>query len=281
MIEPTSQISVSRQCDLLDVARSSYYYENAGESEFNMNLMRMIDEQYLKTPFYGSPRMTEVLKRKGYDVNHKRIERLMRVMGMAAVYPKRRTSQPQPENRIYPYLLDHLEISRPDHVWASDITYIRLLHGFVFLVAVMDWFSRYILAWELSIFLDKEFCLTALDRALGISRPEIFNSDQGGQFTSLDFTGRLEAKGIRISMDGRGRVFDNIFIERLWRTVKYEEVYLHAYETVGQARQRLADYFMFYNTERLHSSLGYRTPREIYFGGSVHANPPSSFELRV
>jgi len=264
---------VARQCGLLDVARSSYYYENAGESDLNLDLMRLIDEQYLKTPFYGSPRMTEVLRKKGHQVNHKRIERLMRVMGIAAVYPKRHTSQSQPLNRIYPYLLDHLEIGRPDQVWASDITYIRLAHGFVFLTAVMDWFSRYVLAWELSILLDKEFCLTALDRALGISRPEIFNSDQGGQFTSPDFTGRLEAKGIRVSMDGRGRVFDNIFIERLWRTVKYEEVYLHAYETVEEARRRLASYFVFYNAERLHSSLGYRTPREVYFTGSAMTSP--------
>ena len=281
MIEPKHEISVARQCGLLDVARSSYYYESAGETTLNLELMRLIDAQYMKTPFYGSPRMTEVLKRKGYQVNHKRIERLMQVMGIAAIYPKKHTSQPQPLNRIYPYLLDHLEISRPDQVWASDITYIRLAHGFVFLTAVMDWFSRYVLAWELSILLDKEFCLTALDRALGISRPEIFNSDQGGQFTSPDFTGRLEAKGIRISMDGRGRVFDNVFIERLWRTVKYEEVYLHAYETVDEARRRLASYFIFYNTERLHSSLGYQTPRDVYFGGSTHAFPQTSTELRV
>ena len=243
--------------------------------------MKLIDEQYMKTPFYGSPRMTEVLKRKGLKVNHKRIERLMRIMGIAAIYPQRHTSQPQPLNRIYPYLLDRLEISRPDQVWASDITHIRLAHGFVFLTAVMDWFSRYVLAWELSILLDKEFCLTALDRALGISRPEIFNRDQGGQYTSPDFTGRLEAKGIRISMDGRGRVFDNVFIEPLWRTVKYEEVYLHAYDTVDEARRRLASYFIFYNTERLHSSLGYQTPREVYFGGTAHAFPASSAELGV
>jgi len=269
LIEPKHEISVARQCGLLDVARSSYYYESAGETTLNLELMSLIDEQYMRTPFYGSPRMTEVLKRKGHEVNHKRIERLMRVMGIAAIYPKRHTSQPQPLNRIYPYLLGHLEISRPDQVWASDITYVRLTHGFVFLTAVMDWFSRYVLAWELSILLDREFCLIALDRALGLSRPEIFNSDQGGQFTSPDFTGRLEAEGVRISMDGRGRVFDNVFIERLWRTVKYEEVYLHAYETVEEARRSLASYFIFYNTERLHSSLRYLTPREVYFSGST------------
>jgi len=231
--------------------------------------MSLIDEQYMKTPFYGSPRMTEVLRKKGYEVNHKRIERLMRVMGMAAIYPKRHTSPPQAMNRIYPYLLDHLEISRPDCVRASDVTYIRLAQGFVFLTAIMDLLSRYVPAWELSIFLEKVFCLTARDRALGISRPEIFNSDQGGQYTSPDFTGRLEAKGIRISMDGRGRVNDNIFIERIWRTVKYEEVYFHAYETGDEARRRLASYFIFYSTERLHSSLGYKTPREVYFSGSA------------
>lgn len=281
MIEAKHEISVARQCELLDVARSSYYYEGAGESSLNLELMKLIDVQYMKTPFYGSPRMTEVLKRKGLKVNHKRIERLMRVMGIAAIYPRRHTSQPQRLARTYPYLLDRLEISRPDQVWASDITYIRLAHGFVFLTAVMDWFSRYVLAWELSILLDKEFCLTALDRALGISRPEIFNSDQGGQYTSPDFTGRLEAKGIRISMDDRGRVFDNVFIERLWRTVKYEEVYLHAYDTVDEARRRLASYFIFYNTERLPSSLGYQTPREVYFGGTAHVFPASPVELGV
>lgn len=182
--------------------------EAVGESEENLELMRQIDEQFLRTPFYGSPRMTAVLKRKGYAVNHKRVECLMRVMGIVAVYPKKRTSQRHPENKIYPYLLSALEVTRPDQVWGADITYVRLAHGFVFLVVVMDWYSRYVLSWELSILLDKRFCLEALDRALRVSRPEIFNTDQGGQFTSLDFSGRLEAEGIRISMDGRGRVFE-------------------------------------------------------------------------
>jgi putative transposase len=272
LIEPgNGEIAVARQCELLALARSSYYYRGGGESAGNLELMRRIDEQYLRTPFYGSPRMTAVLKRMGYAVNHKRVERLMRVMGIVAVYPKKKTSQPHPENKIYPYLLSNLKIRRPDQVWGADITYVRLTHGFVFLVVVMDWHSRYVLSWELSILLDKRFCLEALDEALRVSRPEIFNTDQGGQFTSLDFTGRLEAEGIRISMDGRGRVFDNIFIERLWRTVKYEEVYLHSYETVEEARRRLSEYFVFYNTERLHSSLGYRTPHEVYFRGSTNA----------
>jgi len=275
------KIAVARQCELLSLSRSSYYYQSSGESAENIELMRRMDEQYLRTPFYGSPRMTVALKKMGYTVNHKRVERLMRVMGIVAVYPKRKTSQPYPLNKVYPYLLSNLEIRRPDQVWCADITYIRLAHGFVFLVVVMDWHSRYVLSWELSILLDKRFCLEALERALRISRPEIFNTDQGGQFTSLDFTGHLEAEGIRISMDGRGRVFDNVFIERLWRTVKYEEVYLHSYATVEEARRRLSEYFVFYNTERPHSSFGYRTPHEVYFGGSTNSVMAVPLEPRV
>jgi putative transposase len=226
--------------------------------------MNLIDEQYTKMPFYGVEKMTEWLKRQGFPVNPKRVRRLLRLMGLEAVYPKKRLSIPSEEYREYPYLLRDLAIERPDQVWCTDITYIRMLHGFLYLVAIMDWYSRYVLAWELSNSLDKQFCLDAMDKALAISQPEIFNSDQGAQFTSNEFTGRLEAAGVRISMDGRGRVFDNIFIERLWRSVKYEEVYLHSYESVRDARNGLASYFRLYNTERLHESLGYRTPHEVY-----------------
>jgi putative transposase len=228
--------------------------------------MRMIDEQYTKRPFYGVPRMTTWLRRQGYQVNHKRVARLMGLMGLEAVHPKPRLSQGSKEHRIYPYLLRDRVIAHSNSVWCADITYIRMIRGFVYLVAIMDWFSRYVLSWGLSISLEKEFCLMALDKALNRAHPEIFNTDQGSQFTSSDFTGRLEQCGISVSMDGRGRVFDNIFIERLWRTVKYEEVYLHDYRTPKEARDSLAEYFDFYNTERFHTSLGNRTPYEIYIG---------------
>jgi putative transposase len=260
-----SQIPVSRQCALAGLPRSSFYYQKRPESELNLTLMNLIDEQYTKAPFYGVPRMTAWLKRRGYVVNHKRVARLMRAMGLEAIHPKRRTSIPNKEHKVYPYLLRGIRVEWPDQVWAADLTYIRMLHGFVYLVAIMDWYSRYVLAWELSISMEKQFCLDALDSALDRSRPMILNTDQGSQFTSSDFTARLESCGIAVSMDGRGRVFDNIFIERLWRTVKYEEVYLHSYETVTEARSSLSRYFDFYNTERLHSSLGNLTPYEVYF----------------
>jgi len=265
MIEPNnSGISLERQCELLGLSRSSYYYRPMPPSEMNLELMRLIDEQYTKTPFYGVPRMTVWLNRNGYHVNHKRVGRLMRLMGLQAVYPGRKTSISSKEHKIYPYLLRDLQINRPDQVWCTDITYIRMYRGFIYLVAIMDWFSRYILAWEVSITMETDFCLKALNRAMHFSIPEIFNSDQGSQFTSSDFTGCLEGAGVRISMDGRGRVFDNIFIERLWRTVKYEEVYLHDYEDVLAAKRGLSQYFDFYNTERFHSSLGNQTPEEVY-----------------
>lgn len=203
----------------------------------------------------------------------------MRLMGLEAIYPKPRTSQSGPEHKIYPYLLKGVTIDRPDQAWCTDISYIRLAHGFVYLVVVMDWYSRYILSWELSITLEKEFCLQALERALWISKPGIFNSDQGAQFTSDEFTGRLEEAGVRISMDGRRQLYDNIFVERFWRTIKYEEVYLHDYRTVQEAWERLAAYFHFYNTERLHESLGYRTPHEVYFGTT--AVQTSAWEPKV
>ena len=265
MIEPRHpEIPVYRQCELVGLSKAAYYYKPRERSTFNEVLMRLLDEQYTKTPFYGVPKMTEWLKRQGYAVNRKRVRRLMRLMGLEAVYPKPWTSKPAKDHKKYPYLLKDVVIERPDHVWSTDITYIRLKQGFIYLVAIMDWHSRYVLSWEISTTLDKAFCIRALEKALGLSSPGIFNSDQGSQFTSLEFTGLLERLGVAISMDGRGRAMDNIFVERLWRTVKYEEVYLKSYETVAEARESLARYFLFYNTERLHESLGYWTPREVY-----------------
>ena len=260
-----SEIPVYRQCELLGLSRSGYYYRPQEGSPLNLRLMDLIDEQYTRTPFYGVEKMTAWLRRQGFVVNPKRVRRLMRLMGLEAIYPKRRLSLPAEGHKKYPYLLRDLVIERPDQVWCVDITYIRIRHGFLYLVAVMDWYSRYVLAWELSNSLDKQFCIEVLERTLSISQPEIFNTDQGSQFTCVEFTGRLADAGVRISMDGRGRVYDNIFIERLWRSVKYEEVYLHSYESVKEARNGLTRYFYFYNTERLHESLGYRTPHEVYF----------------
>jgi putative transposase len=241
------------------------YYEPVGETELNLELMRKIDEQYLVTPFYGSRKMTTYLNGQGYEVNRKRVQRLMRLMGLEAIYPKPRLSRPDDEHEVYPYLLRNVAIVHPDQVWSSDITYIPMSHGFLYLVAVIDWFSRYVLSWQLSNTLDTQFCVDALEDALSGSRkPEIFNTDQGSQFTSKTFTDRLKADNITISMDGRGRVFDNIFIERLWRSVKYEEVYIHAYENGLEAHDRLGWYFPFYNIERPHQSLDNRTPREVY-----------------
>lgn len=266
MIEPgLVDIPVSRQCRLLRLSRAAYYYRSKTQDRLNATLMSLLDEQYTRTPFYGVPRMTAWLKRQGYKVNRKRVRRLMRFMGLEAVYPKPWLSKPANDHKKYPYLLRDVVIERPDHVWSTDITYIRLKQGFIYLVAVMDWHSRYVLSWDVSTTLDKEFCIRALEAALRQSKPDIFNSDQGSQFTSLEFTGRLERLGVSISMDGRGRAMDNIFVERLWRTVKYEEVYLKSYETVAEGRAALARYFSFYNTERLHESLDYRTPKEAYF----------------
>jgi len=233
--------------------------------------MRLIDEQYTRTPFYGVRNMRWWLGQQGYVVNPKRVRRLMRQMGLEAIYPKPRLSQPTAGHRIYPYLLRELKIERPDQVWASDITYIRLRQGFIYLVAIMDWFSRYVLAWEVSVSLETSFCLSALDWALEHGRPEIFNTDQGSQFTSEDFTKRLEHHGVDISMDGRGRVIDNIFVERLWRTVKYEEVFLKDYVDVLDAIANLKDYFVFYNHERPHQSFGYQTPAMVHAQGRKNA----------
>lgn len=260
------EIPISRQCELLDLSRSGYYYEPCGENPLNLQLMNLIDEQYTKAPFYGVDKMTAWLIRQGYTVNPKRIRRLMRKMGLEAIYPKPRLSVSISEHKKYPYLLRELSVERPDQVWCADITYIRMRQGFLYLMAIMDWYSRYVLAWRLSNTLDTGFCLDALNAALAISQPEIFNTDQGVQFTSAEFTKRLQEAEIRISMDGRGRVFDNIFVERLWRTVKYEEVYIHNYESVRDTWSNLERYFCFYNTDRIHESLGYMTPHEVYFG---------------
>ena len=223
--------------------------------------------------------MTAWLRGQGEEVNRKRVRRLMRLMGLEAVYPKPRLSLSNQAHKKYPYLLRNLTIERPDQVWCADITYIRMLHGFVYLMAIMDWHSRFVLSWEISTTLDTSFCLLALQKALGLSKPEIFNTDQGSQFTSLEFTDSLEQKDIRISMDGRGRAYDNIFVERLWRSVKYEEIYLHQYEKVSEVRNGLAKYFLFYNMERLHQSLGYRTPYELYVKERAKINPMQASTL--
>jgi putative transposase len=266
-IEPARhKIPVVRQCELLCLNRNSLYYQPCGETSYNEQLMKTIDEQYIKTPCYGIDKMTEWLSRQGYLVNHKRVRRLMRQMGLEAVYPrpKRSLSLPDKQHKIYPYLLKDVPIIRADQVWSTDITYIRMYRGWLYLTAVMDWFSRYVLSWEVSITLESDFCVEALKQALGSGRPEIFNTDQGSQFTSADFTDTLLAADVQISMDGKGRAFDNIFVERLWRTVKVEEVYMRDYQTVAEARYYLGRYFNFYNNERLHQALGYRTPAEVY-----------------
>ncbi len=259
-----ADISVRRQCELLGVNRSGLYYEPAGETKENLALMRLLDEQYTRAPFYGSRRMTEWLITQGYEVNRKRVSRLMALMGIEAVYPKPKLSQPGEGHKIYPYLLRGVGVERVNQVWSTDITYIRMSQGFVYLVAVMDWFSRYVLSWRLSLTMELDFCIEALKCALRRGRPEIFNSDQGSQFTSEKFTGELAAREIDISMDGRGRCMDNIFIERLWRSLKYEEVYLKDYESVTEARAGIDRYFRFYNQERLHQSLQYRTPAAMF-----------------
>ncbi len=261
------ELSVRRQCELLGVSRASLYYQPVGESEENLRLMRLIDEQYTRTPFYGARRMAVCLREQGYAVNRKRVARLMTVMGIEAVYPQRNLSQPAEGHRIYPYLLEGVAIAHVNQVWSTDVTYIRMAHGFVYLVAVMDWFSRFVLSWALSLTLELDFCVAALRRALRWGRPMIFNSDQGSQFTSEKFIGELETRGIAVSMDGRGRCLDNIFIERLWRSLKYEEVYLRDYVAVAEARTGIGRYFEFYNHERPHQSLAYQTPAAVYGGG--------------
>jgi putative transposase len=255
---------VRRQCELLGLNRSSLYYEPAAESAENLRLMRLLDEEYTAHPFYGSRRLTAWLVQQGEPVNRKRVQRLLRIMGLEAIYPKPRLSMPGRGHRIYPYLLRDVRIERKDQVWSTDITYVPLPSGFMYLAAVIDWYSRYVLAWRLSNTLDGSFCLEMLDEALSRGRPEVFNTDQGVQFTAEAFTGRLRSAGVAVSMDGRGRCLDNVFVERLWRTVKYENIYLYGYESVPELEQGLGRYFPFDNHERLHQSLDYRTPAGVY-----------------
>jgi len=269
VIEPRHpEISLRRQCELLGLSRSSLYYRGEADASYNEELMRLLDEQYLQTPFYGVPRMTGWLRRQGHAVNEKRVRRLLRLMGLEAIYPRRKQglSQADRPHKVYPYLLRDLEITRPNQVWAADITYIRMARGWLYLMAILDWFSRYVVAWEISITLEADFCVATLQRALSLGRPEIFNTDQGSQFTSDDWIKTLKDAQVAISMDGRGRVFDNIFIERLWRSVKVEEVYLHDYQTVLEVRDGLGWYFPFYNEERPHQALDDCTPAEVYTG---------------
>lgn len=263
------KLSIRCQCALLGLNRASLYYQPCQESQENLLLMQLIDQQYTCTPFYGSRRMTAWLGEEGYQVNRKRVQKLMGKMGLEAIYPKPRLSVAGPEHKVYPYLLHGAEIHHPNQVWSTDITYVPMQQGFMYLVAVIDWYSRYVLSWELSNTLDVGFCLAALEEALEMGKPDIFNSDQGVQFTSRAFTGRLEEAGVAISMDGRGRVFDNIFVEGLWRSVKYEDIYIKEYRRVPELEVGLDHYFWFYNQERPHQALGYKTPAQVYLGESA------------
>ena len=265
MIDRTHALPVTRQCQLLNLNRSSVYYQAAGVSEEDLSLMRLIDEIHLKRPFYGSRRIRDDLQDLGHPVNRKKVQRLMRRMGIMALYPKANTSRPGKGHKIYPYLLKGLTIDRPNQVWATDISYVPMARGFVYVVAIMDWYSRKVLAWRVSNTMDADFCVDALEEA--ISRygvPEIFNTDQGAQFTSDAFTGVLKDAGIKISMDGKGHWVDNVFVERLWRSLKYEEVYLKAYDTVAEAWLGIGNYFQFYNRDRRHQSLDRLTPDQVY-----------------
>lgn len=265
-IQPNQpNLSVRRQCALLGLAAASYYYQATPASAENLLYQRLLDEEYTRHPFYGVRKMTVWLRLQRHLVGPKRVRRLLRAMGLMAIYPKPRLSLNPLAHQRFPYLLKGLAIVRPNQVWSTDITYIRLRGGFVYLAAVIDWYSRYVLAWELSISLEADFCVTVLKRALALQRPEIFNTDQGVQFTSAQFQAPLLAAQVRVSMDGCGRAFDNIFVERLWRSVKYEEVYLKDYRNVPEARYGLGNYFPFYNDQRIHQALDYRTPREVYF----------------
>ena len=268
LIDPDHEsLSIRRQCEVLDLPRSTLYYRPATETAENLHLMRLLDEQYLKTPFFGSRKMTVWLQAEGYEVNRKRVQRLMRIMGIEGLSPRRSTTRPAEGHRVFPYLLRNVEITHPDHVWSTDITYIPLRGGYVYLVAIMDWYSRYVLTWRLSNRLEGEFCLEALDAALKGGKPEIFNSDQGSQFTSAAFVGRLLDRAVAVSMDGRGRALDNVFIERLWRSLKYEDIYLKDYATVDELNEGLTRYFEFYNQERFHQALDYQTPYQVYHWG--------------
>ena len=260
-------MSVNRQCELLGLSKGGLYYEPIPETEFNLMLMDQIDRQFTETPFYGTRRINAVLIEMGYAINRKRVQRLMRLMGLEAIYPKKNLSKRRHDHKVYPYLLKGVKIDRPNFVWSTDITYIRLRHGFIYLTAVIDWFSRYILAWKFSNSLASDFCIEAVEDALSKSktRPDIFNTDQGVQFTANDFVKVIETAGIKLSMDGKGRALDNIFIERFWRSLKYEEVYLKDYETVQDAYTSIDDYFDLYNYRRPHQSLNYKFPYEVHY----------------
>jgi len=267
MIEPGNEkVSVVRQCELVRISRSTFYYEGKSESQFNLDLMRMIDEQFLETPFYGTRQIARHFRRLGYCVGRKRIRRLMRKMGIQAIYQRPRTTVPHPEHKVYPYLLRGLTIDRPNMVWCADITYIPLQRGFLYLVAIMDWYSRRVLSWRLSNTMEASFCVEAMEEAIAkYGPPEIMNTDQGSQFTGIEFTETLKQAGIRISMDGKGRWMDNVFIERLWRSLKYECVYLHELATGTHARKVIGDWIDLYNDKRPHSSLGDKTPTEAFW----------------
>jgi putative transposase len=268
-VEPDCAYSIRRQCRLAGISRSNFYYNPVSETKENLLLMRLIDEQYMKHPEFGSPRMTDWLRDQGYNVNRKRVARLMQRMGLQAITPGPHTSKPAPGHKVYPYLLRGVEIERVNQAWGTDITYIPMQHGFMYLSAVIDWYSRYILSWELSNSLDSLFCIAALERALEQGTPEIFNTDQGSQFTSEAFTGVLLDKQVSVSMDGRGRAIDNVFIERLWWTLKYEDVYPKAYSDGHSLYRGLDAYFRYYNCERKHSALDKQTPAEVFVKGSV------------
>ena len=262
-----SELSVVRQCELLDISRSSVYYNPVEASEYELGLMGLIDRQYLQTPFYGSRKMTACLRRQGHQVNRKRVQRLMRRMGIEAIYRRPNTSRRDSGHKVYPYLLRGLQIDKVNQVWATDITYIPMARGFMYLVCIMDWHSRYVLSWRLSNTLEADFCVDALEEALSSVVPGIFNTDQGSQFTSEAFTSVLSNRGVQISMDSVGGYMDNVFVERLWRSVKYEEVYLKVYESVAEARAGIGAYLRFYNNERPHQALDYRTPAQVFEEG--------------
>lgn len=273
MVDRSSPLSVRRQCELLKISRSSLYYEATPTSPEELALMRSIDELHLKYPFYGSRKISQSLRGKQQDVNRKRVQRLMRLMGLEAIAPKPGTSKSHPEHAVYPYLLRNLEICKPNQVWAADITYIPMKEGFLYLVAIMDWYSRMVLSWRLSNTMDTRFCIDALEEALShFAAPEIFNTDQGAQFTSDAFTKCLRSQKVAISMDGKGRCIDNVFVERLWRSLKYEEVYLHAYKDGAEARAGIVRYVDFYNGERPHQALGYQTPQAFHRGAQRGAS---------
>jgi len=259
------RLSIRRQCELVSISRASFYRRPAGESTENLELMRLIDEAFMEMPWYGSRQMVRHLRRLGWRVGRKRVRRLMKKIGLVAIYQAPKTSEPHPQHKIYPYLLRHLSIDHPDQVWCADVTYIPMRRGFLYLVAIMDWFSRKVLAWRLSNTLEADFCVAALEDAIARhGKPDIFNTDQGSQFTGFDFTNTLKDAGIRISMDGRGRWMDNVFIERLWRSLKYECVYLNAFETGSEVRASIGRWINYYNRDRPHSSFDGRTPDEVY-----------------